>query len=277
MNNFLMRTISSFFLFLIFFTLLFSEGFLFIFLIQIMLFITIWEFLRLLRFKSSVSNYQINNNFFLSRQRISYEDYCLIFLICFLNLCFFLSNFYFSFFFVILILIFYFFYKIFNFSVLNIFGLTYFSVPYFLIINLKIGETFYHFFIFIIIFSIITDVSAYVVGNRFKGIKLARTLSPNKTISGFLGAIIIPSSICTIIYSNSYEFNKIFFTCVFFSLIVQFGDLLESFVKRKCFVKESSNLIPGHGGIMDRLDGVFLLIIVVSILNILDFNFFFIV
>ena len=58
---------------------------------------------------------------------------------------------------------------------------------------------------------------------------------------------------------------------------VQFGDLLESFVKRKCFVKESSNLIPGHGGIMDRLDGVFLLIIVFSILNILDFNFFFIV
>jgi phosphatidate cytidylyltransferase len=123
----------------------------------------------------------------------------------------------------------------------------------------------------------LTDVSAYIIGKRFKGIKLAKFVSPNKTVSGFIGALVIPTLICLIVYFNSNEVHTIIFSSIFFSLIVQFGDLLESLLKRKCFVKESSKLIPGHGGLLDRLDGVFLLIIIVSFLNILDFNFFFIV
>ena len=60
---------------------------------------------------------------------------------------------------------------------------------------------------------------------------------------------------------------------VLFSLICQVGDFIESYFKRLCFIKESSNLIPGHGGILDRLDGAILLTTFIFILNILQINF----
>ncbi len=110
----------------------------------------------------------------------------------------------------------------------------------------------------------VTDTSAYFIGKLFKGPKLAPAVSPNKTWSGALGALVVSVifSILTLsLYGFSFKedknFSKIYIgTCLCISLVGQIGDLLESFVKRYFRVKDSGKLIPGHGGILDRTDSI---------------------
>jgi phosphatidate cytidylyltransferase len=117
-----------------------------------------------------------------------------------------------------------------------------------------------------------------LVGRFLKGRKIAPKISPGKTISGSVGGIIIPSLIILLFIVETYDsVLMIVLTSIIFSMIVQVGDLIESYYKRFCFVKESSNLIPGHGGVLDRLDGLALLIVFVYILKLLNFKFYFIV
>ena len=101
------------------------------------------------------------------------------------------------------------------------------------------------------------------------------SISPNKTFSGLLGGIFTPTMF-SILFYNQNSYKELILVSIILSLAVQLGDLLVSFLKRNFGVKDSSNLIPGHGGVLDRLDGLFLLITMVSILNVLGFNFFFI-
>ena len=75
---------------------------------------------------------------------------------------------------------------------------------------------------------------------------------------------------------GSLLYNEIIFYSILFSIIIQIGDLIESKFKRICGVKDSSNIIPGHGGLLDRFDGIFLFLILISLLTILDYNLFFI-
>ena len=101
-----------------------------------------------------------------------------------------------------------------------------------------------------------TDVGAYLVGKIIGGAKLAPKISPNKTWSGLFGGV--TASAFTGFGFSVFWMEKHFkFVCLslLIAIVAQMGDLLESRFKRKYSIKETSNLIPGHGGIMDRLDG----------------------
>lgn len=118
------------------------------------------------------------------------------------------------------------------------------------------------FFLFIITW--VTDSLAFFAGNVFKGPKLTPKISPNKTwsgsIAGLLGAALIGGLAPLTLGSATFaSFSpKLIFVAILISIAVQIGDLLESWAKRLFGVKDSSNLIPGHGGFLDRLDGLFL-------------------
>ena len=118
-------------------------------------------------------------------------------------------------------------------------------------------------FLFVIVICISTDVGGYIFGKILKGPRLTR-ISPNKTISGMIGSYIL-SIISTIffiyIYKEFFElilqFNiQIFILTILISSISQIGDILISYFKRLSKIKNSGNLIPGHGGILDRIDGM---------------------
>ena len=110
-------------------------------------------------------------------------------------------------------------------------------------------------FLFILLICIFTDIGGYIFGNIIKGKKLT-TISPNKTYAGMFGSFICSLIICTlfIIYFN-FSINFIFFTLLI-SLVSQVGDLFISYLKRKANIKDTGNFLPGHGGLLDRLDGI---------------------
>ncbi len=102
------------------------------------------------------------------------------------------------------------------------------------------------------------DIGGYVVGCTLKGPKLAPKISPNKTWAGLFGAMLFSAltSVAVAYFFARGEYAVFATLGVVLALIAQAGDLLESMVKRYLKVKDSSNLIPGHGGIFDRLDGL---------------------
>ena len=103
------------------------------------------------------------------------------------------------------------------------------------------------------------DIGGYFVGSTVKGPKLAPKISPNKTWSGFLGGILLAIVFACVFvwYFNSKDGYLIFaLHTAFVAVLAQIGDLIESAIKRRVGVKDSSSLIPGHGGVFDRIDGV---------------------
>ena len=139
----------------------------------------------------------------------------------------------------------------------NIFFITYISLfccLFFYFINL--------FQLKIILYALIfgcisSDIGGYVFGNIFKGPKLTK-ISPNKTYAGALGSIICTCmTVLLLIYLLTNNFSYVFLiTSIFTSLGCQVGDLFFSFLKRKAMIKDTGNILPGHGGILDRLDGI---------------------
>ena len=104
-----------------------------------------------------------------------------------------------------------------------------------------------------------SDIGGLIFGKVLKGPKLTQ-ISPNKTIAGSFGSIILT---CLLISSSMVYFTKNFsYTLLIIAAITsvacQFGDLFFSFLKRKAKIKDTGNFLPGHGGILDRLDGIFL-------------------
>lgn len=111
-------------------------------------------------------------------------------------------------------------------------------------------------FLFLVVW--VTDIAAYFVGRRFGGPKLLPVVSPKKTWSGALGGLFASLLLAVIIarFSPSTSVTLLLVAAVGLSVVSQVGDLFESWVKRRFSVKDSSGLIPGHGGFLDRLDGL---------------------
>jgi phosphatidate cytidylyltransferase len=110
-------------------------------------------------------------------------------------------------------------------------------------------------FLFVIVW--LTDITAYFVGRAVGGPKLMPRVSPNKTWSGAIGGT-LAGVIGGVIVANQFGIQGLFATAVValvLSVISQMGDLAESAIKRQFNAKDASQLIPGHGGLMDRLDG----------------------
>jgi len=113
------------------------------------------------------------------------------------------------------------------------------------------------FIIFSILISVMSDIGGLVVGKTFKGKKLTK-ISPNKTVSGSIGSFIFSLFLTPIFfeYLTNYDLLTLSIITLMISLTSQMGDLLISFLKRKAKVKNTSDLLPGHGGILDRIDGI---------------------
>ena len=148
-------------------------------------------------------------------------------------------------------------------DILRIFGLFFLFFSFFSTIYLRqhIGL---NFFIFIVIVCIFTDTGGYIFGKTFKGPKLTK-VSPKKTYSGVIGSFLI-SLLFGLIYIKYFgqkskilmETDPIFIILliIFISLVSQIGDLIISYFKRKAKLKDTGKILPGHGGILDRIDGI---------------------
>ena len=274
-KDFQLRFFSSIFLFIPLFLLFSKNNLIFLFIVQLLLTLSLWEFFRLKSFKDCQKK-QKKINILLSRHKISSLDFVIIFKV---NLVLLLTFYYSNFILVFLILIFFFLYSylILKFDFEKLLGLVYCSAPFFILVNLRNDYNYEQFLFFIFFFTILTDVFSFFSGKILKGKKIYPSISAGKTVSGTIGGILIPCILSLLMFINLIDFYLIIFSSIFFSIIVQLGDFLESYFKRLCNVKDSGNLIPGHGGVLDRFDGLFLLIMVVFILKILNFNFFFII
>jgi phosphatidate cytidylyltransferase len=112
-------------------------------------------------------------------------------------------------------------------------------------------------FLWLILIAWLTDIGGYVFGKLFGGPKLIK-ISPNKTWSGAFGSLILSQFACLIFFLDSnYILNfNIFLFQFLLSITGQIGDILMSYIKRINDKKDTSNFIPGHGGFLDRVDGL---------------------
>ena len=111
----------------------------------------------------------------------------------------------------------------------------------------------------ILIICVFSDIGGFTIGKILKGPKLT-SISPNKTISGSIGAILFSSlaALMSLNFVIKENILSIVFIGFIISLSVQVGDLIFSYLKRKSKLKNTGNILPGHGGILDRIDGILL-------------------
>ena len=117
--------------------------------------------------------------------------------------------------------------------------------------NLKI------YLLYSVLVAILSDIGGLVCGKIFKGKKLTK-ISPNKTISGSIGSFIFSIFLIPFFYKVQVDQSlvNLFLITIIISLTSQLGDLFISLLKRKAKVKDTSDLLPGHGGVLDRIDGI---------------------
>ena len=157
-------------------------------------------------------------------------------------------------------------------SVTSLFGIILFiGIIYHSIINVRLGSIWE--LLYLLSITILTDTFAYIGGRLLGKNKLLERISPNKTIEGSLIGTILATTISSIFYlfiiNPGINVGIIILISFILSIIAQIGDLVFSAIKREFEIKDYSNLIPGHGGILDRFDSiafVSLLYIVIKLL-----------
>ncbi len=155
-------------------------------------------------------------------------------------------------------------------SLIKLIGVTVLIISFYLGYLLRKEEGVY-IFIFVVLISVLTDIGGYIFGKFLKGPKLSK-VSPNKTYSGAIGGFII-SVIGGLIYYQYTPMTLMFnfvlgigkyisfdlyllIIILLISLISQLGDLIISYFKRLAKIKDTGKIIPGHGGLLDRVDGI---------------------
>lgn len=108
--------------------------------------------------------------------------------------------------------------------------------------------------VFLVVWS--TDIGAYFAGRAIGGPKLARSISPNKTVAGLVGGVISAAVLAGLWVSVAKLPPLLLWLAAPFAVAAQLGDLFESGLKRRAGVKDSGTWLPGHGGLLDRLDGL---------------------
>jgi len=134
-------------------------------------------------------------------------------------------------------------------------GITLIIIPIILSIEI-ISNTNYKYLLKMFLLLWVNDSFAFIVGKKYGKIKLYEIISPNKTWEGFLSGLLMTLLVSFFLFSHSSLFFKISFSLII-SICGTLGDLVESMFKRKSGVKDSGNLIPAHGGILDRFDSFF--------------------
>lgn len=128
----------------------------------------------------------------------------------------------------------------------------------------------YGFIAMVLTFAIapFADSGAYIIGSLLKGPKLCPTISPKKTVSGAIGGLLggaLASILVWVIFAKGQIFNSVTLEAIFFiilgvlgAIVTIIGDLIEGAIKRKLGIKDMGNLLPGHGGVLDRIDSTIL-------------------
>ena len=146
---------------------------------------------------------------------------------------------------------------------LNTIGIFFLFFSFFTILNLRyVYDNGSNYLLLVLMICIATDIGGYIFGKIFKGPNLTK-ISPKKTYSGMFGSFILPFILVIVlfkfkvfeIHQNIFFFEVLFFT-VAISSINQCGDIIISYFKRLSKIKDTGNIIPGHGGLLDRIDGM---------------------
>ena len=163
-------------------------------------------------------------------------------------------------------------------NLFKVFGTIFIVISFYTIFKIRneFDRDYFHLLLVAIICTS-TDIGGYLFGNIFKGPKLTK-ISPKKTYSGVIGSFLL-----SLIFTNlflefspnvqTFEFTKeMFLFILLVSFVSQIGDLIISYFKRKSKMKDTGSIIPGHGGILDRIDGV-IFALPFSYVFFLNFNF----
>ena len=163
-------------------------------------------------------------------------------------------------------------------NLFKVFGTIFIAISFYTIFKIRneFDRDYYH-LLLVVIICISTDIGGYVFGNIFKGPKLTK-ISPKKTYSGVIGSFLLSLISTNLFFEFSFnvqnfEFTKeMFLFILLVSFVSQIGDLIISYFKRKSKMKDTGTIIPGHGGILDRIDGV-IFALPFSYVLFLNFNF----